>query len=60
MVKVDTNKTSGKIYNTVSEIIEITEDNGVKPSQLTDWDTKVYGQACDEFVLAKDYESSKA
>lgn len=60
MVKVDNNKTSGKVYNTVSEIIELTEDNGVKPSELNDWDLKVYGQACDEYVLAKAYEGSIA
>lgn len=60
IVKVETNKTSGKVYNTVSEIVEITEDNGVKPSELTDWDLKVYGQECDQFILAGAYESSKA
>lgn len=57
MVKV-TDK-DGKVYNEVTDIIELTETNEVKPSELFDWDLKVYGKPCEEYELTPAYDKGK-
>lgn len=54
MVKVTTK--DEKVFNEVTQIVEETGDNGVKATDLTDWDLKVYGKPCTEYDLAPSYD----
>lgn len=54
MVKVTTK--DEKVFNEVTQIVEATNDNGVKASDLCDWDLKVYGKPCTEYDLAPSYD----
>ena len=56
-VNVAVEEKDGKVYNQVKQVMEVTESNDVKPSELTDWDLKVYGRPCDQYDLAKSYVS---
>ena len=54
MVKVQ--EKDGKIYNKVSEVISLEDSNAVKPSQLNDWDLRVYGTPCEEYDITPSYD----
>lgn len=54
MVKVTTK--DEKVFNEVTQIVEETGDNGVKASDLCDWDLKVFGKPCVEYDLAPSYD----
>lgn len=56
-VNVSVEEKDGKVYNQVKRVTEITESNDVKPSELFEWDLKVYGKPCDDYDCAPSYKA---
>lgn len=45
----------GKVYNTVTSVVQELDEKDLETSELSDYDLKVYGKPCIEYELAKGY-----